>query len=97
MNEWRAKAWMETPSKAILMDNADLWKRMDALLRRRPKGHIVTKWNKGHALPYHLHNGQATRKDTWGNTAADGLAGRAAKTGCEVGWTKPSAELRLVK
>ena len=96
-SQWRANAWMKTASKAQMIDNADLWKRMDKIMNLRPQGHTVTQWNKGHALPFHLHNGQATRRDTWGNTAADGLAGRAARAKGEVVWNRPSAELRMVE
>eukprot|EP00661_Eupelagonemidae_sp_cell13_P017451 gene17451-biopygen20377 len=96
-HEWRARAWLKKPTKAQTIDNADLWKRLDRLLNKLPKGHIVTQWTKGHPLPIHLRKGQSTQLDAWGNTAADGLAARAAESKQEISWCEPSDKLRLVE
>eukprot|EP00661_Eupelagonemidae_sp_cell13_P024023 gene24023-biopygen17884 len=95
-HNWRAMAWMKKPSKAQQIDNADLWKKLDRLLNEKADGHIITQWTKGHPLPMHLHNKQSTQRDAWGNTAADGLAGKAALSATNFIWCQPSTDLRLV-
>eukprot|EP00661_Eupelagonemidae_sp_cell13_P001817 gene1817-biopygen16871 len=96
-HNWRAGAWLKRPTKGECIDNADLWKKLDQLMQQRPQNHTVTQWTKGHPLPRHLNNMQSTQLDAWGNTAADGLAGRAAECGHILTWQEPSDKLRLVQ
>ena len=47
-------------------------------------------------MPNHVACKLTTEEDVWGNTAADGLAGRAAAQGKTVAWPIESDELRVV-
>ena len=47
-------------------------------------------------MPKHVAWKLTTEEDVWGNTAADGLAGRAAAQGKTVAWPIESDELRVV-
>ena len=58
---------------------------------------MVTQWTKGHARPVHVKEGLTTELDTWGNTGADGLAGKAADCSDIVQWPGPTSELRTVR
>ena len=95
MAKWKAQAWLEKPASAQRISNVDLWMRIEKLVRQR-KAELRIHWVKGHAMPRHVQWKLTTEEDIWGNTAADGLAGKAAEQRKEIEWAKDSDELRLV-
>ena len=95
MAKWKAQAWLEKPASAQRIPNVDLWMRIEKLVRQR-KAELRIHWVKGHAMPRHVQWKLTTEEDIWGNTAADGLAGKAAEMRKEIEWAKDSDELRLV-
>ena len=88
------------PAKAKLIKNVDLWKQIDEEMEKRHEGDVIVTWVKAHALPRHVRMELISEESVWGNSAADGLAGLAAKMakeGRQVQWIKPSEELRWVQ
>ena len=96
-HRWRQQAWLDSSTQGRFVKHADLWRKLDQLLCQRPKNSVVTQWTKGHARPTHVIAGLSTELDTWGNTGADGLAGRGAQCEDIVLWPGPTAELRKVR
>ena len=96
-HRWRQQAWLDSSTQGRFVRHADLWRKLDRLLCQRPKHSVVTQWTKGHARPAHVREGLTTELDTWGNTGADGLAGKAAECTDMIHWPGQSAELRIVK
>ena len=96
-HRWRKQAWLESSTQGRFVKHADLWRRLDQLLCNRPKHSVVTQWTKGHARPAHVTEGLSTELDTWGNTGADGLTGKAAECDDIIHWPGVTADLRTVR
>ena len=77
--KWKSRAWYKNPGKARYIDNADLWQKVDTVLRNKGEK-VKIKWVKGHALPHHIIAGRTTEQDIWGNNESDRLAGEAAES-----------------
>jgi ribonuclease HI len=77
MQEWKKTAWYSKALQARYIDNADLWRAIDATLTKRENG-VRVEWVKAHALPRHIRGGLTTELDIWENNGADLAAGRAA-------------------
>ena len=75
----KRRAWYKNPGKARFIDNADLWQKVDTVMREKG-GKVMVKWVKGHALLHHIVAGRTTEQDIWGNNESDRLAGEAAES-----------------
>ena len=79
--KWRSRAWMEKPLAGKYVAHADMWRDIDALLARRDNtAGCEVRWTKGHPLPMHMHPGQTTEIEAYGNVGADYLAGVASSS-----------------
>ena len=99
-HKWRRRAWLKSVQSATPIDNVDLWLKLDSKLQQLPKDHVITEWVKGHGLPHHVKEEMATDLNIWGNSAADGLADKAARAAHKgsdlVRWPHESDDLRRV-
>ena len=77
--KWRSRAWFRHPLQAGYMENADLWRQVDTILRKRPVDNVLTCWTRGHARLVQMQAGETSELLCYGNLAADWLAARGAQ------------------
>ena len=83
----RARAWFRRPHQAELVPNADLWQRVDTLVRRRTPDAVLTCWGRGHARLAQAYAGETSDLLCFGNVCSDRLAAHGARLlpGCSSG------------
>jgi len=74
---WRRGGWWWRPSRAEAIANADLWHRVDRVLRYAERGPVKFTKVKAHAGLPDVAAGLIAEVDVWGNHAADAVAKRA--------------------